>query len=80
MKVLLFYQDKRYLNILNLTPEEEKLLNHYEDVDEYEPMMQILDNRGLEHDVFTPIWSIDYTDKGFPVYEDNDGISTYVIK
>lgn len=80
MKVLLFYPDKRYVEILHLNPGEEDLIRENEDVDDYLVMTQILEKRGLDYDTFTPIWSIDESDEGFPVFEDGDECPTHTIR
>ena len=80
MKVLLFYQDRGYVEILHLNPGEEDLIRDNEDVDNYEQMQQILEKRGLAHDTFSPIWSIDKSDEGFPVFEDGEECPVHVIR
>lgn len=80
MKVLLFYQDRGYVEILHLNPGEEDLIRENEDVDNYLPMTQILEKRGLDYDNFSPIWSIDESDEGFPVFEDGEECPVHIIR
>ena len=80
MKVLLFYPDRGYVEILHLNPGEEDLIRECEDIDYCLPMHQILDSRNLDYDSFSPIWSIDESGDGFPVFEDGEECPVHVIR
>ena len=85
MKILLLYQDRQFIDILHLNPDEENIINDYDksedlmDLTEYERIDKILDGRGIEHDDFCP-YSIVVNDD-IPVFDEyNVECPVYVIR
>lgn len=85
MKILLLYQDRQFIDILHLNPDEENIINNYDesedlmDLTEYERIDKILDGRGIEHDDFCP-YSIIVNDD-IPVFDEYSAeCPVYVIR
>ena len=85
MKILLLYQDRQFIDILHLNPDEENIINDYDesedliDLTEPERIDKILDKRGIEHDDFCP-YSI-VVDDDIPVFDEyNEECPVYVIR
>ena len=81
MKILLFYQDRQFIEVLHLTPDEEHYMNDYEsDIEtEAEKIEHILDGRNIEHDMFSPWWHVAEDD--VPIFDEyNPECPVYVIR
>lgn len=85
MKILLLYQDRQFIDILHLNPEEENIIRNYDeseelmDLMEYEKIDMILDKRGIDHDDFCP-YSI-VVDDDIPVFDEYSAeCPVYVIR
>lgn len=69
MKIALMAMRSQYLEILNLTPEEEDIINDEDDgLTQVEKVESVLKKRGIPFDDFDPWWMV--VDDYLPVFDE----------